>query len=75
MFFDINVVPTWAYSWCFYFLFLGFMSIVTGLGAIFLGKKIGMGVALAYMIAAFVQAATAFTMFWMCRSSLKPEFL
>jgi len=56
-------------------MFLGFMSIVTGVGAIVFGKKIGMGVALAYMIAAFVQAATAFTMFWMCRSSLKPEFL
>ena len=65
-------VPTWAYSWCFFFMFSGIMAIVTGLGAVLFSKKIGFGVATAYMLAAFVQAATAFTMFWMCRSSLRP---
>lgn len=71
MAFSVDDVPSWARTWCFYFMFLGIMSIFTAIGAIVYGKKIGMGIAAAYMVAACIQAATAFTMFWMCRSSLK----
>jgi len=73
MAFNFDDVPSWAHTWCFYFMFMGVMSILTGVGAVIYGKKIGFGVAAAYMVAALVQAATAFTMFWMCRSSLKPQ--
>ena len=69
---NFEAVPAWAYSWCFFFMFSGIMAIVTGVGAILFSKKIGFGIATAYMAAALVQAATAFTMFWMCRSSLRP---
>lgn len=70
--FNLDVAPDWAYSWCFYFVFLGIVGLVTGIGAIVYSKKLGFTMAAAYIGAALVQAATAFTMFWMCRSSLKP---
>jgi hypothetical protein len=71
MAFNVDDVPSWAYSWCFYFMFLGVMSLLTAVGVIFLVNKMGVLVAGGYMVMALVQAATAFTLFWVCRSSLR----
>jgi hypothetical protein len=69
--FDIEAVPAWAYNWCYYFAALGFVSILTGFFGLFVGKKLGAGLTLMYLAAALIQAATAMTLFWMCRSSLR----
>ena len=69
--FDMEKVPSWAYNWCYYFAGLGFVSVLLGFMGLFFGKKIGVGMTLMYLVAALVQAATAFTLFWMCRSSLR----
>lgn len=63
-------VPSWAYQWCFFFVFTGVMAIVTGLIALLNMKQLGASVSILYLVASLVQAATAFTMFWMCRRSL-----
>jgi hypothetical protein len=68
--FDLEKVPSWAYNWCYYFAALGFASIVVGFMGLFMSKKLGLGVTLMYLFATLVQAATALTLFWMCRSSL-----
>jgi hypothetical protein len=71
--FDLEQVPSWAHNWCYYFAALGFVSIVAGFMGLFMGKKIGFGMTLVYLVATLVQAATALTLFWMCRSSLRPH--
>jgi hypothetical protein len=65
--------PAWAYSWCYFFAAMGVVSIVTGLSGLLIGKKLGMGLLVMYLLAAAIQAATAFTLFYMCRSSLAPR--
>ena len=65
--------PAWAYSWCYFFAAMGVVSILTGLSGLLVGKKLGMGLLVMYLLAAGVQAATAFTLFYMCRSSLAPS--
>ncbi len=69
--FDIERVPSWAHNWCYYFAALGIAAIITGFMGLFVGKKLGIGFTILYLVAAIVQAATALTLFWMCRSSLK----
>jgi hypothetical protein len=71
--FDIELVPSWAYNWCYYFAGLGIASVITGFLGLFATKKFGVGFTLLYLAAAIVQAATALTLFWMCRSSLRRE--
>ena len=68
--FDIERVPSWAHNWCYYFAGLGIAAIITGFMSLFVGKKLGAGFTILYLVAAIVQAATALTLFWMCRSSL-----
>ncbi len=68
--FDIDRVPSWAHNWCYYFAGIGIVAILTGFVGLFASKKLGMGLTIVYLIAALTQAATALTLFWMCRSSL-----
>lgn len=68
--FDLEKVPAWAQNWCYYFAALGFVSIFVGVLGLFMGKKVGFGMALVYLVATLVQAATSFTLFWMCRTTL-----
>lgn len=67
---DLDIVPSWAYSWCFFFFFMGIISIVSGITSVFSIKRLGMGLMILYLIAAVGQAATAFTLYYMCRRSL-----
>ena len=68
--FDIERVPSWAHNWCYYFAGLGIVAILTGFVGLFAGKKLGVGMTMMYLVAALIQAATAMTLFWMCRTSL-----
>ena len=71
--FDLEKVPAWAHSWCYFFVGVAVVAIFTGFASLFMSKKIGMGLAFVSLLSAFIQAATAMTMFWMCRASLKPS--
>ena len=71
-FFRQDARPNWAYNWCYFFATLGVLSILTGLGTLALYKKMATPLIVASLIAAGIQAATAFTLFYMCRSSLHP---
>jgi len=64
--------PEWAYNWCYFFAGMGIVSILTGLSGLLVVKKLGPGLVVLYLLAAVVQAATSFTLFYMCRSSLQP---
>jgi len=68
--FNFENVPSWAFSWCFFFLFTGIVSLASGVSALFMGKRLGFSLTLLYLLAALAQGATAFTLFWMCRRSL-----
>ncbi len=65
--------PGWAYGWCYFFAALGVISVLTGLGSLAFYKKMATPLLVASFVAALVQAATAFTLFYMCRSSLQPR--
>lgn len=67
---DIDNVPSWAFSWCFFFLASGIIAIASGTTALFLGKRLGIALTILYLVAALAQGATGFTLFWMCRRSL-----
>ena len=68
--FNIEKVPSWAHNWCYYFAAIGIASIVVGFIGLFTMKKTSVAMTLLFLTAAFVQSATAMTLFWMCRSSL-----
>lgn len=67
---DFDNAPWWASKWCYYFAGVGFVSIVVGIMGLVYSKKLGTELAIAYFLASLIQAATMFTMFWMCRASL-----
>ena len=67
--FNLENPPAWARNWCYYFAALGFFSVAMGVVGI-MGKKVSMGLTLMFLVGTLVQAATAMTLFWMCRSSL-----
>ena len=69
--FDLERVPDWARNWCYYFAAIAAMAVISGFSALFMGKKLGTGLMIFSIVGALVQAATAMTMFWMCRSSLR----
>jgi hypothetical protein len=71
MTFDIERVPTWAHNWCYYFLVLAVVAVLSGILGFFMTRNIG--VALVYLIATIVPAATGMTLFWMCRTALRPD--
>jgi hypothetical protein len=68
--FNLDAVPSWAHSWCYIFAGTAFLAILSGFAAIALGRKLGTGLVLLSLLSALVQAATAMTLFWMCRTSL-----
>jgi hypothetical protein len=64
--------PEWAYNWCYFFAGMGIVSLITAVMGLTLYKKLSTPLLIASLLAALIQAATAFTLFYMCRSSLKP---
>ena len=64
----------WAYSWCYYFLAAAAIPVISAILLVLNGgSKLGITALLLFLFAALIQAATFLTMFWMCRSSLKPS--
>ena len=64
----------WAYSWCYYFLAAAAIPVISAILLVVNGAgKLGMTALLLFLVAALIQSATFLTMFWMCRSSLKPH--
>jgi hypothetical protein len=71
---SLDVPPAWAYSWCYYFLAAAAIPIISAIVLIVSGgNKLGLTTILMFVVAALIQAATFLTMFWMCRSSLRPS--
>lgn len=65
--------PNWAYNWCYFFAGMGIVSLITAVLGLTLYKKLEAPLLVTSLIAALIQAATAFTLFYMCRSSLHPR--
>ena len=64
----------WAYSWCYYFLAAAAIPVISAILLVVNGaSKVGIIALLLFLVAALIQSATFITMFWMCRSSLKPH--
>ena len=64
--------PTWAYNWCYFFAAGAVLSVITAFATLSLYKKLKTPIIIASFVAALIQAATALTLFYMCRSSLQP---
>ena len=62
--------PSWAKTWCYYFLAAGFIPIIAVILLIVSNTRVGLGVVFLYLFAALIQSATFLTLFWMCRKSL-----
>jgi hypothetical protein len=69
----LDYIPSWAYSWCYIFAVFGVLALLRGVIAIFLVRSVGIAVVSIAVADALIQAATAFTIFWMCRSSLRGQ--
>ena len=71
-FLDIEQVPSWAYSWCYFFATMGTLVLLSGIINVVMNSN-SMGFALTMLIVfiTLIQAATFFTLFWMCRGSLQ----
>jgi hypothetical protein len=65
--------PAWAYNWCYFFAGMGIVSLITAVLGLTLYKKLETPLLVASLLATLIQAATAFTLFYMCRSSLRPD--
>lgn len=66
----LDQVPEWARSWCYYFAVMAFITMLAGIMTLFMSRKLGIATTVLSLVAAFIQAATGMTLFWMCRTSL-----
>jgi hypothetical protein len=77
---SFDVVPGWAYKWCWYFFFASVISAITAILTLItiitlfneLNKKNAIPLLSVYIFALSLQSVTSMVTFWMCRSSLKP---
>lgn len=73
--------PGWAFSWCWYFMFLGVLGALTAIATLIILittykglKEKGHHLLLSlYFCLLVFQSITSMVTFWMCRSSLKPN--
>ena len=70
--FDIERPPEWSFQWCYFFAGMGIFTLLTGFAALFVGKRLSLGLMMIFLFSVLVQAATSLTLFWMCRTSLNP---
>ena len=70
-FLNIDEVPSWAKQWCYIFATLGFVVLITAILALLQAPKLGFAFAMFFFTVSLIQTATYFTLFWMCRSSLR----
>ena len=67
----LDDIPSWAYNWCYFFAFLGALQLLKIPILLFVFQKIGLVLSLFVLADVLVNSATLFTLFWMCRSSLR----
>jgi hypothetical protein len=70
---DLDHVPQWAYSWCYIFAVYGVLALLNPLISLLASKQLGLPLALLLAATGLMSAATNFTLFWMCRSSLRGQ--
>lgn len=70
-FLNLERAPHWAHNWCYFFATMGIIVFVTGVVSIFNTKQLGLGISLLVAVVTLIEAATFFTLFWMCRASLQ----
>jgi len=71
MFKFLDDIPSWAYNWCYFFAFLGALQLLKIPILLLVAGKIGFVLSLFVLADVLVNSATLFTLFWMCRSSLR----
>ena len=69
----LDYVPAWAYSWCYIFAVMGVLSLFKPLLALLFFKELGALGTIVIIADGVLQSATMFTIFWMCRSSLRGQ--
>ncbi len=67
---NMDKVPEWARSWCYYFAAMAFVTVIAGVMTLIVSKKLGLATTILSLVAALIQAATGMTLFYMCRTSL-----
>lgn len=78
---SLEIVPGWAFSWCWYFFLASAVSAFTAVLTLVtiitmfteLQKKNAIPLLSVYVFALGVQSITSMVTFWMCRSSLNPN--
>jgi len=70
---NIEYAPDWAFSWCYIFAILGVVALIYPILALLWVRGLGISLALLVAIAGLMLTATYFTLFWMCRSSLRDQ--
>lgn len=71
--FDIDTVPGWAHNGCYYFAGVAIMIMISGLIVLANVKKPSLLFVALHVLSVLISSGIAFLLFWMCRSSLKPE--
>jgi hypothetical protein len=71
MFEFLDDIPSWAYNWCYFFAFLGTLQLLKLPLALLVLNRIGFVLFFAVVLDVLINSATIFTLFWMCRSSLR----
>jgi hypothetical protein len=71
MFEFLDDIPSWAYNWCYFFAFLGALQLLKLPLALLVLNRIGFVLFFAVVLDVLINSATIFTLFWMCRSSLR----
>jgi hypothetical protein len=78
---SFEVVPGWAYSYCWFFFVASAVSALTAVLTLItivtmfneLNRKNAVPLLSVYVFALAVQSITSMVTFWMCRSSLNPN--
>jgi len=70
---NMDHVPQWAYSWCYIFAIYGALALINPVISILAVRQLGIPLALLLTATGLMTAATNFTLFWMCRSSLRGQ--
>jgi hypothetical protein len=71
--FNIEKVPGWAYNGCYYFAGVAIATLIFGLIVLANVKKPSLLFVVLHVSSVLISSGIAFLLFWMCRSSLKPE--
>ena len=69
--FFLEQPPQWAYNFCYFWAILGVMAFISGLVTIYNHRQLGAMIALFLFVNTLVSSTAFFSLFWMCRASLR----